>query len=238
MAHRAEEKERRRQERLAQEEAARRAASRKRTLQIGGGAVLGLAVIAVIAIVALAGGGDSKGDSTVQRRPKLAADAKAAGCTLLAVQVRGPQPHGGQGHLQDQPAHLGQPQPDAGAGRLLPRRQLAAQGELRPLARARAHRVPVQAGHAGGRRGQAAQAGRGAAQRQRRLPRPDVREQHEHAGPVRRDRLDEVDHLPGAERRGRSAPCASSARRSRTRAPSSSRSRRGRLHPRGLARLR
>ena len=40
------------------------AAARKRTLQIGGGAVLGLAVIAVVAIVALAGGGDSKGDST------------------------------------------------------------------------------------------------------------------------------------------------------------------------------
>jgi Protein of unknown function (DUF3105) len=81
MAHRAEEKERRRQERLAQEEAARKAAARRRTLQIGGGAVLGVAVIAVVAIVALAGGGDSKGESTV-KTTKLAADAKAAGCTF------------------------------------------------------------------------------------------------------------------------------------------------------------
>ena len=80
MAHRAEEKERRRQERIAQEEAARKAAARKRTLQIGGGAVLGLAVVAVVAIVALAGG-DDKGDSTANVT-KLAASAKAAGCTF------------------------------------------------------------------------------------------------------------------------------------------------------------
>ena len=80
MAHRAEEKERRRQERLAQEEAARRAAARKRTLQIGGGAVLGLAVIAVIAIVALAGG-DDKSDPKVNASA-LATQAKAAGCTF------------------------------------------------------------------------------------------------------------------------------------------------------------
>jgi Protein of unknown function (DUF3105) len=88
MAHRAEEKERRRQERIAQEEAARKAATRKRTLQIGGGAVLGLAVVAAIAIVALAGGGDSKGDATV-KATKLAADAKAAGCTFSQFKSEG-----------------------------------------------------------------------------------------------------------------------------------------------------
>jgi uncharacterized protein DUF3105 len=87
MAHRAEEKERRRQERIAQEEAARKAATRKRTLQIGGGAVLGLAVVAAIAIVALAGG-DSKGDATV-KATKLAADAKAAGCTFSQFKSEG-----------------------------------------------------------------------------------------------------------------------------------------------------
>jgi hypothetical protein len=88
MAHRAEEKERRRQERIAQEEAARKAAARRRTLQIGGGAVLGLAVIAAVAIVALAGGGDDKGDATV-KTTKLAADAKAAGCTFSQFKSEG-----------------------------------------------------------------------------------------------------------------------------------------------------
>ena len=87
MAHRAEEKERRRQERIAQEEAARKAAARKRTLQIGGGAVLGLAVVAVVAIVALAGG-DDKGDSTANVT-KLAASAKAAGCTFSQFKSEG-----------------------------------------------------------------------------------------------------------------------------------------------------
>jgi hypothetical protein len=87
MAHRAEEKERRRQERIAQEEAARKAAARKRTLQIGGGAVLGIAVLAVVAIVALAGG-DDKGDSTANVS-KLAASAKAAGCTFSQFKSEG-----------------------------------------------------------------------------------------------------------------------------------------------------
>ena len=87
MAHRAEEKERRRQERIAQEEAARKAAARKRTLQVGGGVVLGLAVIAVIAIVALAGGGGSK-DKTADIS-KLTADAKAAGCTFSQFKSEG-----------------------------------------------------------------------------------------------------------------------------------------------------
>src|SRR5690242_17795043 len=86
MSSRTEEKERRRQERIAREQEAKRAASRKRTLQIGGGVVLGIAVIAVAAIVLLAGGGskDSSVDAT-----KLAADAKAAGCSFQSFPSEG-----------------------------------------------------------------------------------------------------------------------------------------------------
>ncbi|HEY7623062.1 MAG TPA: DUF3105 domain-containing protein [Solirubrobacteraceae bacterium] len=86
MSRRADEKERRRQERLAREQEAQRAAARKRRLQIGGGVVLGLAVIAAVAVVALAGGGgkDDSVDAT-----KLAADAKAAGCTLQSFPSEG-----------------------------------------------------------------------------------------------------------------------------------------------------
>jgi hypothetical protein len=87
MAHRAEEKERRRQERIAQEEAARKAAARKRTLQVGGGVVLGLAVIAVVAIVALAGGGDK--DKSTANVSQLTTDAKAAGCTFSQFKSEG-----------------------------------------------------------------------------------------------------------------------------------------------------
>jgi hypothetical protein len=86
MSSRAEEKERRRQERVAREEEAKRAATRKRTLQIGGGVVLGIAVIAVAAIVLLAGGG-SKDDSV--DATKLAADAKAAGCSFQSFPSEG-----------------------------------------------------------------------------------------------------------------------------------------------------
>jgi Protein of unknown function (DUF3105) len=86
MAHRAEEKERRRQERIEREEAARRAAARKRTLQIGGGVIAGLIVIAVIVVIVAGGGGgsDDKVDPT-----KLAADAKAAGCTFSQFKSEG-----------------------------------------------------------------------------------------------------------------------------------------------------
>src|ERR687887_2585734 len=87
MSSRAEEKERRRQERLAREQEAQRAAARKRTLQIGGGVVLGLAVIAAVLIVLLAGGG-SKGNDSVSAT-KLAADAKAAGCTFSSFKSEG-----------------------------------------------------------------------------------------------------------------------------------------------------
>jgi hypothetical protein len=84
MSSRQEEKERRRQERLEAERAATRAASRKRTLQMAGGGALIVAVIAVIAVIALAGGGD-KGTSS----GTLAADARAAGCTLKSYPSEG-----------------------------------------------------------------------------------------------------------------------------------------------------
>jgi Protein of unknown function (DUF3105) len=86
MSSRAEEKERRRQERLAREQEAQRAAARRRTLQIGGGVLLGIAVIAAVAVVVLAGGG-SKNDSV--DTTKLAADAKAAGCTFQSFPSEG-----------------------------------------------------------------------------------------------------------------------------------------------------
>jgi Protein of unknown function (DUF3105) len=85
MAHRAEEKERRRRERLEAEENARRAAARKRMLQIGGGVIGALVVIAIIVVVAAGGDG---GDDTVDAT-KLAADAKAAGCTFASHPLEG-----------------------------------------------------------------------------------------------------------------------------------------------------
>jgi hypothetical protein len=86
MAHRAAEKERRRRERIEREEAARRAAARKRTLQLGAGVIGGLVVIAVIVVLVAGGGGggDDKVDTT-----KLAADAKAAGCTFSSFKSEG-----------------------------------------------------------------------------------------------------------------------------------------------------
>jgi hypothetical protein len=86
MAHRAEEKERRRRERIEREEAARRAAARKRTLQLGAGVIGGLVVIAVIVVLVAGGGGG--GDDNVDTT-KLAADAKAAGCTFSSFKSEG-----------------------------------------------------------------------------------------------------------------------------------------------------
>ena len=80
MAHRAEEKERRRRERIEREEAARRATARKRTLRIGGIVIGALVVVAVIVVVVAGGGGGGSDDSVDPT--KLAADAKAAGCTF------------------------------------------------------------------------------------------------------------------------------------------------------------
>src|SRR3954454_23297310 len=84
MASRQEEKERRRLERLQAEQAAQRSASRKRVLTIGGGAVLVIAVIGVIAVLALAGGDDKSANAS-----NLAADAKAAGCTFNSYKSEG-----------------------------------------------------------------------------------------------------------------------------------------------------
>lgn len=86
MAKRAEEKERRRLERLEAEQAAQKAASRKRTTQIALGAVLAIAAVTAVVLVATAGGGGSGGkvDAT-----KVAADAKAAGCTYKAFRSAG-----------------------------------------------------------------------------------------------------------------------------------------------------
>ena len=206
MAHRAEEKERRRRERIARRRRHAGAAARKRT-PAGSAAARCWAWPSsrLIAIVALAGGNGNSDDGRHDEARRR--HAKAAGCTFSQFKSEG-RSHREQGHLQDQPAHVGQPQPDAGAGRDLPRGQLAAQGELRPHPRARAHRVPVQARHPGGRRRQAAPAGRGAAQRHRRIPRATLREQHGHAGPVRRDAWT-VDPCPTLT--AVAQPCASSA---------------------------
>jgi hypothetical protein len=85
MAHRTEEKEQRRRERLEREEAERRSASRKKVLQIGAGAGLVLVALAAIVLVALGSSGSSdKADAS-----KLAADAKAAGCTFRQFKSEG-----------------------------------------------------------------------------------------------------------------------------------------------------
>jgi Protein of unknown function (DUF3105) len=86
MAHRSEEKERRRRERIEREEAARRATARKRMLRLGGGVIAGLIVIAVVIVVVVGGGGGSK-DSVDPS--KVAADAKAAGCTYGSFKSEG-----------------------------------------------------------------------------------------------------------------------------------------------------
>jgi hypothetical protein len=95
MASRQEEKEARRRARMEQEEAERKATARQKRLQMLGGGVLGLGVIAAIVIVLLSGGGGGSDASGDVRQPsengvKLPAPvttniddaAKAAGCTL------------------------------------------------------------------------------------------------------------------------------------------------------------
>ena len=87
MSSRQEEKEKRKAERVERERAAAAAAKRKRTLQIAGGAVVALAVIAGVAL-AVAGGGGSN-------RPSEAAvktAATAAGCVYRSF------PEEGRGH--------------------------------------------------------------------------------------------------------------------------------------------
>ena len=92
MSSRAEEKERRRQERLAAEQAAQSGDRRKR-FGIVGGVVL-LAAIAVVAVLAIASGGD-EGDIAPgialpeQRSDNLAEAARAAGCTVTTHRIEG-----------------------------------------------------------------------------------------------------------------------------------------------------
>ena len=194
MAHRAEEKERRRQERIAQEEAARKAAARKRTLQVGGGVVLGLAVIAVVAIVALAGGGGSK-DKTADIS-KLTADAKAAGCTFSQFKSEGRNHTASKVTYKTNPPTSGNHNPTPAqdgiyrAGNSPPKENF-----VHTLEHGRIE-FQYKPGTPAADVAKLRRAGRGALQRHLRLPRPALRERHEHAGPVRRDGMDEVDHLP------------------------------------------
>src|SRR4051794_1341072 len=107
MSSRQEEKQRRREEREAQEKEAEATASRKRRLQLVGGGVLVVAVIAVVGVlVAGSGGSDSapktqtSGVSIPAAGPnakpdKLAAAAKAAGCTTKTFKSEG------RGHTPD-----------------------------------------------------------------------------------------------------------------------------------------
>jgi hypothetical protein len=105
MSSRQEQKEARRQERMALEADEKRKADRNRRLQIVGGAVLGIAVVAavVVAVVAGSGGGDkSKPKTTGKKNPEvkavplpprkttdLFAAAKAAGCVVKTFPAEG-----------------------------------------------------------------------------------------------------------------------------------------------------
>jgi hypothetical protein len=95
MASRQEEKEARRRARIEQEEAERKSASRRKRLQLLGGGVLGLGVIAAIVIVLLTGGtghSEDEGDARAvnanlptlpgQEETDIEDAAKAAGCDL------------------------------------------------------------------------------------------------------------------------------------------------------------
>jgi hypothetical protein len=103
MSSRAEEKQRRREEREAQERQDQAAAARTRRLQMVGGGILIAAVIAVVIVLVAGGGGGGKdsgpsaktsGASIPAPGPnakpdKLAAAAKAAGCTTKTYPSEG-----------------------------------------------------------------------------------------------------------------------------------------------------
>ena len=95
MASRHEEKEARRRARIEQEEAERKADSRRKRLQLLGGGVLGLGIVAAIVIVLLSGGNggsDAEGEARAvsgdlptlpaQEETDVEVAAKAAGCKL------------------------------------------------------------------------------------------------------------------------------------------------------------
>ncbi len=102
MSSRQEEKEKRKAERMAEEAKAKAATDRARRLQIAGGAVIVLALVAV-AVVLLTSGGSDKGDTTktkaadvpipAQKLTDLNAAAKAAGCELKTF------PNYGRSHM-------------------------------------------------------------------------------------------------------------------------------------------
>jgi hypothetical protein len=87
MSHRQEEKEKRKAERLERERAAAAAAKRKRTLQIAGGAVVAVAIIAGVALAMTSGGGPSRPSETAVKSA-----ATAAGCVYRSF------PEEGRGH--------------------------------------------------------------------------------------------------------------------------------------------
>jgi hypothetical protein len=105
VAHRQLEKERRREERLAQERAAAASAGRRKRLQLAGGAVLALALIAGIVVLVVPGlggkGGSGSGNPTdptsvavnvklpQQQLSDVNAAAKAAGCVLQHPPIEG-----------------------------------------------------------------------------------------------------------------------------------------------------
>ena len=101
MASRTEEKERRRQERIAHEEAERRRATRTRRLQLAGGAVLGVAALAAVAIAIASSGSKNSGGvgrpsdvaSAIKLPPlqtaSLPAAARAAGCVVKSLPLEG-----------------------------------------------------------------------------------------------------------------------------------------------------
>ena len=142
------------------------------------------------------------GDLPPVKIKTLPAAAKAAGCTSRSppdqgVDARGARVHGRR--LQLQPADVGHPLPELVPGRRLRARHTPELGKARARARARPHRDPVQAGHAGRDRRPA----RGARRRaRRRLPHPAVRERTKMPLRGRRDRLGPPARLPEDERQG------------------------------------
>ena len=188
MAKRAEEKERRRRQGASPpEEAARKAAARKRTLLLGGGVSRASSSSASMA-ASCSAGGEQLGSDSADARPSQT-DATAAGCTFKYF-AGGAHPHDEQGHLKTNPPTSGNHNPTpAEDGIYAKGNSPAKENFVHSLEHGRIEfqYKPVRAR---GRHRQAAQPRRGVAQGQLRLPRADVREQHEHAGQVRGDRVD------------------------------------------------
>jgi Protein of unknown function (DUF3105) len=124
---RQQQKEARRRERLEREAEEARRAERNRRLQIVGGVMLGIAVIAGIAVAVVAGSGGGGGDepkATGAKNPQVAAvpiparkttdlfaAAKAAGCTVKTFPSEGRTHITGQGHYKTNPPTSGNHNP-------------------------------------------------------------------------------------------------------------------------------